>query len=77
MAAFSQLDALRAGLPYAGVMQIGAARLALLREIARETGQPHHLPAPTPRLTLAALAVAGLACIMLLLLVIGIVPRPH
>lgn len=76
----SVLSAFRAGLPRAGVMQIGAARMALLREI--EEGQPgstdpEHLDGPIPRLTFAVLIGAAIAGIVLVLLMLGIVPRPH
>lgn len=67
----------RSALPGASTMQIGNARVALLREIERETGQSLRPAPPVPRLTLVALALAGLACLALLLLIVGVVPRPH
>jgi hypothetical protein len=77
MSSFGQLGELRAALPEANVMQIGTARIALLREIAREAGHPQPPPVPTPRLTLVALALAGIVCVVLLLLIVGLLPRPH
>ncbi len=74
------LSSFRGSLPRAGAMQIGAARIALLREIKREHDVPtttNHLPAPLPRLTLSVLVAAAILCCALLVVLLGIVPRAH
>lgn len=83
----SLLKSFRDSLPHAGAPQIGAARVALLREIAKEretakergAGQSNgDLPTPPPpRLTLTALVAAVALSVILVLLLFNVVALPH